>query len=94
MSFGSSIYRPDSVTNRFSIYGVGDHYQLIDSSTITGYDSRSEKVIYHYQFKTDSLLRNNLVNTGDPSIPKNERLIKAIFQRFNNSMVDQDLMVK
>jgi phosphoglycerol transferase MdoB-like AlkP superfamily enzyme len=94
MSFGSSIYRPDSVTNRFSIYGVGDHYQLIDSSTVTGYDSRSEKVIYHYQFKTDSLLRNNLVNTDDPSIPKNERLIKAIFQRFNNSMVDQDLMVK
>jgi phosphoglycerol transferase MdoB-like AlkP superfamily enzyme len=94
MSFGNSIYRPDSVTKRFSIYRAGDFYQLTDSTAITGYDSRSEKVIYHYQFKTDSLLRNNLVNTGDPAILNNERLIKAILQRFNNSMLEQDLLVK
>jgi phosphoglycerol transferase MdoB-like AlkP superfamily enzyme len=95
MSFGSSIYRPETEARRFSIYRAGDHYQLIDSTTITGYDSRAEKTIYHYNFKTDSLLTRNLVNSGDSTIfLSREKLIRAIVQRFNNSMRDQDLMIK
>ena len=92
MSFGNSIFRPEE--KRFSIYRAGYHYQLTDSTTITGYDSHSEKLIYHYQFKTDSLLRTNLVSAGDSSILQRERLIRAIIQRFNNSMLEQDLLVK
>lgn len=94
MSFGNSIFRPDGESKHFSICRIGEHYQLTDSATITGYDSHAEKVIYHYQFKTDSLLAHNLVNTGDPSILQKERLIRAILQRFNNSMLEQDLLVK
>jgi phosphoglycerol transferase MdoB-like AlkP superfamily enzyme len=94
MSFGSSFLRPDSEAKRFSIYRAGYHYQLTDSTTITGYDSRSEKIIYHYNYKTDSLLTHNLVDSGDSSIRSRERLIQAILQRFNNSMLDQDLMIK
>ena len=94
MSFGSSFFRPEPEAKRFSIYRAGDHYQLTDSTTITGYDSHSEKIIYHYQFKTDTLLTRNLVNSGDSSILPRERLIRAILQRFNNSMLDQDLLVR
>jgi phosphoglycerol transferase MdoB-like AlkP superfamily enzyme len=94
MSFGSSFYRPENEAKRFSIYRVGDYYQLTDSNTITGYDSRAEKVICHYDFKTDSLLTNNLVNSGDSAFLSRERLIRAVLQRFNNSMRDQNLMVR
>jgi len=94
MSFGSSFFRPEPEAKRFSIYRAGDHYQLTDSTTITGYDSHSEKIIYHYQFKTDTLLTRNLVNSGDSAILPRQRLIRAILQRFNNSMLDQDLLVR
>jgi phosphoglycerol transferase MdoB-like AlkP superfamily enzyme len=94
MSFGSSIYRSQNEARRFSIYRAGDHYQLIDSTTITGYDGNAEKTIYHYNFKTDSLLTRNLVNSGDSAFLSRERLIRAVLQRFNNSMLDQDLMVR
>lgn len=94
MSFGSSIYRPETEAKRFSIYRAGEHYQLTDSTTITGYDSRTDKIIYHYHYKTDSLLTRNLVDSGDSSILSRGRLIRAILQRFNNSMLDQNMMVK
>jgi hypothetical protein len=94
MSFGSSIYRPEPEAKRFSIYYAGEHYQLIDSTTITGYDSRTDKILNHYNFKTDTLLTRDLVNSGDSSIRSREILIRAILQRFNNSMLDQNLMVR
>jgi phosphoglycerol transferase MdoB-like AlkP superfamily enzyme len=84
MSFGKD-FLSDS-TGGFSIAKKNDGYQLIDSSTITCFNEESEKMLYYYNYRSDSALTKNLPGTG------NTDLIKAIIQRFNNSLIDQKLI--
>lgn len=85
MSFGNDFLSGGG----FSIARKNDGYQLIDSTTITGFDDRSGKTIYHYNYKTDSTLSRNIPDAADAK--QKTEMIKAIIQRFNNSFIDQKL---
>jgi len=87
MSFGNSILRNDGGYAVFNILGP---YQLIDSATITAFDEPSNKVLYRYNWLTDSSPGKNLMD--DTLSVSKERTIKAILQRFNNSLLDRTLL--
>lgn len=88
MSFGNDFLSGDA--GGFSIARKNDGYQLIDSSTITCLDDQSGKTLYHYNYKADSTLSNNIPDAAD--VKAKADLIKAILQRFNNSLIDQKLV--
>lgn len=94
MSFGHSFKNGDSAASGFSICKMNEGYQLTMDSTITGFDEHSGKLLYHYNYRTDSLLANDLSASTDPAITSKLNLLKAIIQRFNNSLIDQKLFIK
>lgn len=89
MSFGTD-FLADSAGG-FSIARKNDGYQLIDSTTITCFDDQSGKTLYQYNYKRDSALMNNLLIPGNTDVKTKTDLIKAIIQRYNNSLIDQKL---
>jgi phosphoglycerol transferase MdoB-like AlkP superfamily enzyme len=92
MSFGNDFL--DDSSYGFSISRNNDGYQLIDSTTLTSFDDRSGKVLYHYNYKADSALTKNSYTPADPFMNQRVDRIKAILQRFNNSLLDQRLLIK
>jgi phosphoglycerol transferase MdoB-like AlkP superfamily enzyme len=93
MSFGNSFGRADSAGGGFSIYKRDESYQLTGDGMITGFDGRSGKTLYHYNYLADSLLTKDLSGSNDPAITQRANLIKAVLQRFNNSLLDQKLLI-
>lgn len=93
MSFGNDILAPDS-SYGFSIVRKNDGYQLIDSSTLTCLDDHSGKVLYQYDYRADSALTRDIYNASDPLLNKRADYIRAVLQRFNNSLLDQKLLIK
>lgn len=95
MSFGTSVF--DSVRPRTAIGNYGDIYQIIDSSYIFGYNEKTERAAYLYNFRADSGLERNLLVKGqlpDTHAVKLEEQLKAIIQYFNYSMIKNKLYVK
>ncbi len=89
VSFGNSVFRNDE---GFSICRINGVYQLIDSLTVTGFDEMSNKVVYHYAHGKDGNLTNDRYKSDSFSIQKNSDRIKAIIQRFNNSLINHSFL--
>jgi len=47
-----------------------------------------------YNFKTDSLLNNNLINDSISALETLETRLKSIIQTYNSRMINNDLAVK
>jgi hypothetical protein len=52
-----------------------------------------EKTIGTFDFKTDRLLKQNILNRVGTEAADNEKLIKAIIQQYNNRMIDDKLVL-
>ena len=91
MSFGNSFLRDQQ---GFSVSNMFGAYQLIDSSTITGYDDNSDRILYHYDRLRDKRLETDLSANKDVDVSKQSTMIKAILQRFNNSLLDRNLLIE
>ncbi len=90
-AFGSSIF--DSTKTHFAINYINGIYQLIQDNYVIAFDG--EKTLSMYNFKTDSLLKNNLLHAGNNTgTKKMENLIKAVIQQFNNRLRNNNLTCK
>jgi phosphoglycerol transferase MdoB-like AlkP superfamily enzyme len=94
MSFGNRIVANDSTGNRLAIHRVYNAYQLIDSAGITGFEDQSGKTLYYYDRRADTALTTNLFPPETPATRQNTNLIKAVVQRFHNSLLDQQLLIR
>jgi hypothetical protein len=58
-----------------------------------GFDKNNDASIYLYQYKTDSLQKNNLLNDGRYRLVKDslETSIKAMIQQFNKAVLNDKL---
>ena len=88
--FGQSAL--DSSTNGFCLNFLNNRYQFIEDSVCILFDSKNITAIY--QYREDSLLKNNLKFAGfkgktDSSVAK----LKAIIQQYNHRMIENDLIV-
>jgi hypothetical protein len=66
-------------------------YQYIDSSDFIGFDDRNDQLVFHYDYKTDPLLQNNLLVNDSARAKRKAMLLKAFLQRVNNSLVNNIL---
>jgi phosphoglycerol transferase MdoB-like AlkP superfamily enzyme len=88
-SFGSSVFRDEPA---FSINRLNETYQYIDSTDFIGYDDLNNKVVFHYRYRQDSLLSNNLSLTQNDRIGEKVNRVKAVIQRVNNSLVNNKFL--
>lgn len=92
IAFGNSVF--DANSEHFAINYINGIYQLIEGDYTLSFDG--DKVISLYNFKTDSLLKNNLIKEEKSNIPKiikMEKKIKAIIQQYNNRLLKNNLVV-
>lgn len=82
VSFGNSALRGDQ---KFSITRLNEIYQLIDSTSVIGFDDQSGKLLYHYQYNNDTELVHNIANLSADTA-NNILLLKSIIQQFNNAL--------
>ncbi len=89
LAFGSDLLNtPPADTWAFS-YNNGV-YQLVKGDLLLQFDGKS--TVGLYRFKSDSLLRHNLANTGLPEQPALERLLRAIIQQYMDRMTSNRLL--
>lgn len=87
LAFGESLF--DSLATRFAISYLNGMYQLIQNDYVYKFDG--EKDVSLYNFKKDSLLRNDLLGSKDSIQNKMRQMTKAIVQEFNNRMIENRL---
>jgi len=88
ITFGKSIYRK---SNGFSLNRLNGVYQYFDSAYLVGYDEGQNKVLYQYNFRQDSALLQNQLPAGEKEAMQRINPMKAVLQRFNNSLINNKL---
>lgn len=93
MAFGQSILRPHA---GFSVCRIFETDQLIDSAYITGYQPATDSVAYFYPYRTDTALAKNLA--ADTAVQNllqpRRRFVRAFGQRFNQALLQRQLMIQ
>lgn len=82
---------PDTDTWAVNHSGTG-MYQFVKGDYVIQFDGQQMKAIYNY--KTDWLLRHNLLGKNIPEILSMERQLKAIIQTYMQRMVNNQLVPK
>ncbi len=90
LAFGESVF--DTLAPRFAISYLNGMYQLIQNDYVYRFDG--EKDISLYNYKEDSLLKNDLLGSADSVNSEMRQMTKAIVQQFNNRMIGNRLSVK
>jgi phosphoglycerol transferase MdoB-like AlkP superfamily enzyme len=88
VAFGESVF--DSTAAHFAVCLQNDVYQVIENDFILQADT--SKVIGLYNFKTDSLLSNNLADKNIPVENELAKKLRAFTQQYNHAMIHNKLM--
>ena len=89
-SFGESVF--DTTADRFAINYLNNIYQILDDEYVLQSDKDKPLALYHY--KTDSLLKNNLLEKEKLVKYKLDLKLKAIIQTYNHSLINNRQTVK
>lgn len=92
-SFGKSLL--DSAdANKYVVNKFSGVFQIITDEWILGYDEKAEQTKYLYNYKTDVSMKKNVVDDNSFAQRKKvlENLLKANLQKFNNSLLDRNLV--
>jgi phosphoglycerol transferase MdoB-like AlkP superfamily enzyme len=76
----------------FVVYFLDNVYHYIDGDYYLAFDGK--KAIGLYNFKTDELLKNNLLKTNSEKAKEMEKFIKAYVQSFNMRVIENKLTVE
>lgn len=76
----------------FVVYFLDNVYHYIDGDYYLAFDGK--KAIGLYNFKTDELLKNNLLKTNPAKVEEMEKFIKAYVQSFNMRVIENKLTVE
>jgi phosphoglycerol transferase MdoB-like AlkP superfamily enzyme len=93
MAFGRSVY--DTVYNPVINKSLGV-INITDSAFILGYNESAEKPVYLYDRRADTGLTHNLLNIPAYAPVQNAllRFNRAVIQRYNNSLIQNQLFIR
>jgi len=86
-SFGNNAL--DSTQTGFAVNYINDVYQLFQGDYLLQFDGN--KTIAFYNFKTDSLLKNNFLGKEAEKQKEMETKLKAIVQTYNHAMINNKM---
>ncbi|MEP7169056.1 MAG: LTA synthase family protein, partial [Bacteroidota bacterium] len=89
-AYGNSVF--DSTVTHWAANFMSDSYQLIADENMIQFDG--EKNIGLYSYKTDTLLRKNMLSENRVEAEKNSLLLKSIIQQFNHAMIHNEIVKK
>jgi phosphoglycerol transferase MdoB-like AlkP superfamily enzyme len=90
VAFGRDAFSDE--TQPFAFFYKDDNYQLCEGDFLLQFNGKTSVALYN--FKSDPLLKENLVREKASVVEYMEKKIKAIVQQYNNRMVDDRLVVK
>lgn len=82
-AFGNSLF--DTTATRFAANYLVDFYQLITDDYLLQFDG--EKNIAMYEYKSDHLIKKNILDEKKESAETKSLLLKSIIQQFNYAMI-------
>ncbi len=86
-AFGRNVF--DRNSTPFAISYTNSTYQFIKGDTLLLFDG--EKSASAFNFKSDSLLQNNILPSNTEKFREIENTLKALIQQYNNRMIDDKL---
>jgi len=89
VAFGENVL--DTSINNFAINCLNGTYQIIKGDYVLYFDG--EKSISLFNYKSDKLLKNNVLNEKSKIVNEMEILAKAIIQQYNNRLINNKLIV-
>lgn len=94
MSFGRSIY--DSTAENYAINRFRGVIQAADTGFLLGYNPETKQPAYLYRTTGDSSVKTNLVKDPAYEAIKSRllRFDKAVLQRYNNSIIHNNIFVR
>jgi len=88
VSFGNSFFSKDS--SSFSISYLNELYQFVEGDYFLLFDG--EKVVSFFNWKTDPLLKSNILQKDSNIVAIHEEKLKAIIQQYNNRLIRNQLV--
>ncbi len=88
-AFGKSAF---DTTNYFSLSYNSGLYQYIEGDYAMQFDGQKTTELYNY--KTDSLLKQNLIETNKAALTKMETKVKAIIQTYQQSLINNKMVAE
>jgi len=89
VAFGENVL--DTSINNFAINYLNGTYQIIRGNYVLYFDGKKSISLFNY--KSDKLLKNNLLNEKSKIINEMEILAKAIIQQYNYRLINNKLIV-
>lgn len=87
-SFGRSIW--DTTQSHFAINYLNEEYEMVNDNYLLIFDGN--KLTGFYNIKTDSMLKNNLVQNKNIVKNQMETLLKSIIQQYDYAVIHNHLM--
>ncbi len=86
-SFGNSVF--DTTVQHFAVTYNNNKYQLIQDNYVLQFDGDKATDLYNY--KNDSLLKNDLIKEKSEQAKKMENHVKAIIQTYQQSLINNKM---
>ncbi len=85
-AFGESVF--DKSKNGFAVNYMDQSYELIQDSFAYNLNLSDNSL---YNFTNDSTLQNNLIHKNPDTVSKMDKLLKAIVQNYNHSLINNKM---
>jgi phosphoglycerol transferase MdoB-like AlkP superfamily enzyme len=89
IAFGSSVF--DTTAHRYSLTFLNNIYQLVEGDYAYQWNGHTPLGLYDY--KTDVLMKTNLLKQKTEVAKDMETFMKAVIQQYNNRMIENRLTV-
>lgn len=86
-SFGSSLF--DSTLSRFNVNYINNTYQLINNNYLLEFDGQKPTALYKY--KTDSLVKKNILTENPVQAESITNTLKAYIQTYNSCLINNKM---
>lgn len=95
-SFGKNLFDASAPRYAFNHLYQNGVLQVLNNDFVLGFDKNNDASIYLYEYKKDSMQRNDLLNNVmyKPVKDTLETRIKALIQQFNKAVLDDKLTPK
>lgn len=90
VAYGNSVF--DNNSDQLAINYLNGIYQFIKENYTLHFDGN--KSIALFNTKSDSLLKNNLINSSPEKVIELEKQLKAIVQSYNDRLINNDLTIE
>ncbi|MBS1558668.1 MAG: LTA synthase family protein [Bacteroidetes bacterium] len=90
VAYGNNIFQKNTSNVAFNY--LDNTYQIFRGNYLLQFDGVKIKSLY--QFKSDLLLKNNLMKALPDTVRTMEKYLKAFIQQYNNRMVDNALTIE